>query len=140
MFSAKDIMTEEVSTVRQDAKITDVIRLLVRKRITGVPVVSEDMRLLGVVTEKDILQTLRYDPNIKAKSAADLMTSEIVSFGENDGLMEVFESLVESNFRRVPILSEGKLVGIVSRRDIIKFLSAKAAESKQDKGTDRGHP
>jgi CBS domain-containing protein len=130
MFSAKDIMTEEVSTVRQDAKITDVIRLLVQKRITCVPVVSDDMCLLGVVTEKDILKTLRYDPNIKAKSAADLMTSEIIWFGENDGLMEVFESLVESNFRRVPILSEGKLVGIVSRRDIIRFLSAKAAESK----------
>ncbi len=123
-------MTKEVSTVRQDAKITDVIRLLAQKRITGVPVVSDDMRLLGVVTEKDILRTLRYDQNIKGKSAADLMTSEIISFDENDSLMEVFESLVENDFRRVPILSEGILVGIVSRRDIIEFFSAKAAGSK----------
>jgi len=130
MFHAKDIMTKEVSTVRQDAKITDVIRLLAQKRITGVPVVSDDMRLLGVVTEKDILRTLRYDQNIKGKSAADLMTSEIISFDENDSLMEVFESLVENDFRRVPILSEGILVGIVSRRDIIEFFSAKAAGSK----------
>ena len=130
MFHAKDIMTKEVSTVRQDAKITDVIRLLAQKRITGVPVVSDDMRLLGVVTEKDILRTLRYDQNIKGKSAADLMTSEIISFDENDSLMEVFASLVENDFRRVPILSEGILVGIVSRRDIIEFFSAKAAESK----------
>lgn len=141
MFNAKDIMTKEVSTVRQDAKITSVIRLLVQKRVTGVPVVSEDMHLLGVVTEKDILKTLRYDPDIKGKTAADLMTSDIISFDENDGLMEVFESLVESNFRRVPILSEGKLVGIVSRRDIIKFLSAKAAESKtKDEVRDREDP
>ncbi len=130
MFHAKDIMTKEVSTVRQDAKITDVIRLLAQKRITGVPVVSDDMRLLGVVTEKDILRTLRYDQNIKGKSAADLMTSEIISFDEHDSLMEVFESLVENEFRRVPILSEGILVGIVSRRDIIEFFSAKAAGSK----------
>lgn len=130
MFHAKDIMTKEVSTVRQDAKITDVIRLLAQKRITGVPVVSDDMRLLGVVTEKDILRTLRYDQNIKGKSAADLMTSEIISFDEHDSLMEVFESLVENDFRRVPILSEGILVGIVSRRDIIEFFSAKAAGSK----------
>ena len=130
MFHAKDIMTKEVSTVRQDAKITDVIRLLAQKRITGVPVVSDDMRLLGVVTEKDILRTLRYDQNIKGKSAADLMTSEIISFDENDSLMEVFESLVENDFRRVPILSDGLLVGIVSRRDIIEFFSAKAAGSK----------
>ena len=130
MFYAKDIMTKEVSTVRQDAKITDVIRLLAQKRITGVPVVSDDMRLLGVVTEKDILRTLRYDQNIKGKTAADLMTSEIISFDENDSLMEVFENLVENDFRRVPILSEGILVGIVSRRDIIEFFSAKAAGSK----------
>ena len=130
MFHAKDIMTKEVSTVRQDAKITDVIRLLAQKKITGVPVVSDDMRLLGVVTEKDILRTLRYDQNIKGKSAADLMTSEIISFDENDSLMEVFENLVENEFRRVPILSEGILVGIVSRRDIIEFFSAKAAGSK----------
>ena len=130
MFYAKDIMTKEVSTVRQDAKITDVIRLLAQKRITGVPVVSDDMRLLGVVTEKDILRTLRYDQNIKGKTAADLMTSEIISFDENDSLMEVFENLVENDFRRVPILSEGILVGIVSRRDIIEFFFAKAAGSK----------
>ena len=130
MFYAKDIMTKEVSTVRQDAKITDVIRLLAQKRITGVPVVSDDMRLLGVVTEKDILRTLRYDQNIKGKTAADLMTSKIISFDENDSLMEVFENLVENDFRRVPILSEGILVGIVSRRDIIEFFSAKAAGSK----------
>ena len=92
MFYVKDIMTKELSTVRQDAKITDVIRLLAQKRITGVPVVSDDMRLLGVVTEKDILRTLRYDQNIKSKTAEDLMTSEIISFDENDSLMEVFES------------------------------------------------
>ena len=130
MFYVKDIMTKELSTVRQDAKITDVIRLLAQKRITGVPVVSDDMRLLGVVTEKDILRTLRYDQNIKSKTAEDLMTSEIISFDENDSLMEVFESLVENDFRRVPILSEGILVGIVSRRDIIEFFSAKANRSK----------
>lgn len=129
MFYAKDIMTKELSTVRKDAKITDVIRLLAQKRITGVPVVSDDMHLLGVVTEKDILRTLRYDQNIKGKTAADLMTSEIVSFDENDSLMEVFKNLVENDFRRVPILSEGILVGIVSRRDIIEFFSAKAAGS-----------
>jgi CBS domain-containing protein len=134
MFHAKDIMTKEVSTVRQDAKINDVIRLLAQKRITGVPVVSDDMRLLGMVTEKDILRTLRYEQNIKGKTAADLMTREIISFDENDSLMEVFENLVENDFRRVPILSEGILVGIVSRRDIIEFFSAKAAGSKTKEG------
>jgi CBS domain-containing protein len=79
-----------------------------------------------MVTEKDILKSLWYNSNVKGSSAADLMSGEIISFDENDNLMKVFESLVESNFRRVPILSEGKLAGIISRRDIIEFLSKKA--------------
>jgi CBS domain-containing protein len=126
MLCARDIMTKKVLTVKEDAKFTNVLKLLVENRITGVPVVSDDMRLLGMVTEKDILKSLWYNSNVKGSSAADLMSGEIISFDENDNLMKVFESLVESNFRRVPILSEGKLAGIISRRDIIEFLSKKA--------------
>lgn len=126
MLCARDIMTKKVLTVKEDAKVTNVLKLLVENRITGVPVVSDDMRLLGMVTEKDILKSLWYNSNVKGSSAADLMSGEIISFDENDNLMKVFESLVESNFRRVPILSEGKLAGIISRRDIIEFLSKKA--------------
>ncbi len=127
MLFAKDIMTKRLLTVTEDAKATDVIRLLVEHKITGLPVVSEDMRLLGMVTEKDILKSLWYSPKIKGSSVADLMTTGTVSFDEDDDLMEVFKSLVQSNFRRVPVLSEGKLVGIISRRDIIKFLSKKVS-------------
>jgi len=119
-------MSKRVMTVKENAKIVDVMRLLVEHKITGLPVVSEDMDLLGIVTEKDILTMLLYGKDIKDKLAADLMTTEIVYFAEDEDLMTVFKSLVESNFRRVPILSDGKLVGIVSRRDIINFLSKKA--------------
>lgn len=126
MFRAKNVMSKRVMTVKENAKIVDVMRLLVEHKITGLPVVSEDMDLLGIVTEKDILTMLLYGKDIKDKLAADLMTTEIVYFAEDEDLMTVFKSLVESNFRRVPILSDGKLVGIVSRRDIINFLSKKA--------------
>lgn len=132
MIQAKDIMSKSVMTVNQDAKIVDVIRLLVENKVTGLPVVSEDGRLFGMVTEKDILKLLLYDPDVKGKTAEDVMTSEIVSCKEDEDLMKIFETLVEFNFRRVPVLSEGRLVGIISRRDIIKFLSekAKATEKK----------
>lgn len=127
MFRAKDIMSKKVMTVMEGANIKHVMRLLVEHKVTGLPVVSEDMRLLGIVTEKDILKTLLYGEDVKGKTAANLMTTEIVSFDENEDLMTVFRSLVESNYRRVPILSNGKLVGIISRRDIINFLSEKTA-------------
>jgi CBS domain-containing protein len=72
------------------------------------------------------LMMLLYDKNIKTKTVADLMTKEVISFTEEDDLMEIFKVLVENNFRRVPILSNGKLTGIISRGDIIHFLSEKA--------------
>ena len=131
MVSAKDVMSPDVMTIREGTKTKDIIRLLVEHRITGLPVVSEDNRIIGMVTEKDILRML-YERQANVKSAADLMTSNISSFDENDNLMEVFKALVENNYRRVPVVSEGKLAGIISRADIIRFISKRAVKQAQD--------
>jgi len=128
MCQAKDIMSKELATVKRDAGIRDVIRLLAEHSITGLPVVDDDMYLLGMVTEKDVLKML-YEYHGQSTSAEDLMTSDTICFHEDDDLIEVFESLVENNFRRVPILSEGRLVGIVSRRDMVEFLFRKVPGS-----------
>lgn len=116
-------------TVQEDSNIRHVMKLLSENQVTGLPVVSEDMALLGIVTEKDILEVLLYGKDVKSKTAGDLMTTDIVSFEEDEDLMTIFRTLVEDNFRRVPILSDGKLTGIISRRDIINFLSEKSNES-----------
>ena len=127
MVCAKDVMSTEIITITKDATMQHVIRLLVTRGITGLPVVSDDMEMLGIVTEKDVLKML-YDRNVNIKSAEALMTPNVTSFDENEDLIAVFKGLVENNFRRVPILSQGKLVGIISRTDIIKFLSKSAAK------------
>jgi CBS domain-containing protein len=132
MVKAKDVMSTKVTTVDEYANVMEVIKLLVEHNVTGLPVVDDSGRLLGMVTEKDILILLLYDPDVKSKTVTDLMTTEITHFDEDENLMKIFESLVQSNFRRVPILSEGRLVGIVSRRDIIKFLSTKAKKVQEN--------
>jgi CBS domain-containing protein len=132
MIKAKDVMSTKVTTIDEYAHVMEVIKLLVEHNVTGLPVVDDAGRLLGMVTEKDILMQLLYDPDVKGKTVTDLMTTEIVHFDEDENLMKIFESLVQNNFRRVPILSEGQLVGIVSRRDIIVFLSAKAKKGKKN--------
>jgi CBS domain-containing protein len=132
MIRAKDVMSNRVMTVKPESRVIDVIRVLAEHKVTGAPVVSDEMGLLGMVTEKDILMMLLYDKDIKTKTVADLMTKEVIAFSEDDDLMEIFKTLVESNFRRVPILSNGKLSGIVSRRDIIHFLSERAKAQQQD--------
>jgi CBS domain-containing protein len=134
MIRAKEIMSKKVATVGENANVIDIIRVLARNRITGVPVVSQDQRLLGIVTEKDILEILLWDKDIKEKTAKELMTTEVTSFHEDENLMNIYKCLVESNFRRVPILAEGKLVGIISRTDIINFLSKKAGGGASTEG------
>ena len=129
MIRAKHIMSKKILTVTEGANIRHVMKLLSENRVTGLPVVSEDMSLLGIVTEKDILEVLLYGNDIKSKTARDLMATDIVSFEEDEDLMTIFRTLVEGNFRRVPILSDGKLAGIISRRDIINFLSEKSNDN-----------
>ena len=126
MIHAKSIMSRKILTVTEDTNIRHVMRLLSENQVTGLPVVSEDMSLLGIVTEKDILEELLYGKDVITKTAGDLMTTDIVSFDEDEDLMTIFRTLVEDNFRRVPILSNGKLAGIISRRDIINFLSERS--------------
>jgi len=123
MVTAKEIMSKSVLTVDKDMTPNELIKTLVRERVTGLPVVDDEMCLLGVVTEKDILKML-YNKE-KSKTVQKLMTRDIVTFDQDDDLINIFKCLVNNSFRRVPVMSKGRLVGIISRRDIIKFLSRK---------------
>jgi CBS domain-containing protein len=121
LFNIKEIMTTDVAFVKKDTSIYDVVAMLVEKNITGIPVVNDDMSLAGVITEKDMLRLLRDDPQAPG-IVEDFMSTQVVSFDQNDDLIAVCECLVNSHFRRVPIVSGGKLVGVISRRDIIKYI------------------
>jgi CBS domain-containing protein len=123
MVTAKEIMSKSVLTVDKDMTLNEVIKMLVRERVTGLPVVDDEMCLLGMVTEKDILKML-YNKE-KSKTVQELMTRDVVKFDQEDDLIDIFKCLVNNSFRRVPVMSKGRLVGIISRRDIIKFLSKK---------------
>jgi CBS domain-containing protein len=114
-------MTTDVAFVKKDTPVHDVVAMLVDKNITGIPVVNDDMSLAGVITEKDLLRLLR-DESRRLGIAQDFMSDQVVSFDQNDDLIAVCECLVNSHFRRVPIVSGGKLVGVISRRDIIKYI------------------
>lgn len=114
-------MTTDVAFVKKDTPVYDVVAMLVEQNITGIPVVNEDMSLAGVITEKDILRLL-CDKQEEYGCAEDYMSTQVFSFDLNEDVIAVCECLVNSHFRRVPIVSEGKMVGIISRRDIIKYI------------------
>jgi len=92
--------------------------ILATRNITGLPVVDDCMNLVGIISEKDMLKLL-YDPNVKAGKTEEFMTEEVVSFNHDDSLYDVCDCLMNNNFRRVPILDQSKVVGIISRADVI---------------------
>ena len=129
MFKAKDIMTAEVISVKRDADIYEAIRTLVEHNITGLPVVNDDETLAGVITEKDVLKLL-YNIEDKPGKVEDFMTKTAVCFNEDESLIEITECFLKNNFRWVPILSGNKLVGVVSRKDIISYILKLRHEDK----------
>ena len=114
-------MTANVTTVRTHTPIYDAVEMLLDSDVTGLPVVNDDMTLAGVITEKDVLSLLSHTEYDSA-TVEQFMTRDVTSFDEDAGLIAICECLIESDFRRVPITSQGKLAGIISRRDIIKYI------------------
>lgn len=130
MLETKAIMTTDVLTVKKQTPISRAMEILLENDVTGLPVVNDDMSLIGIITEKDILKSLpdletMILPNDSQHNSArveDFMVKEVVSFDQEEDLIAICECLIKNNFRRVPILAKGKLVGIISRRDIIKYI------------------
>ena len=101
--------------------------MMALNNITGLPVVDDEGVLVGIVTEKDILVLLcnRLEDTGMDRAVGkvgEFMTRHVVCFQPEDSLSDIAECLSTNNFRRVPILDNGKLVGIISRRDVIRYI------------------
>ena len=121
MLKAKDIMTENVLTVNRNAPIYEAIQMLVAHEITGLPVVDDDGSMVGIISEKDMLKEL-YDVEDKNGCVEDFMTRVVTTFDYEVSVREVCDCFIRSPFRRVPILDNGRVVGIISRADIIDYI------------------
>lgn len=130
MPSISSVMTNEVVTVNRDTSIIEAIDCLARLNITGLPVVNKKGEIEGIVSEKDLLEltynlsNMSYDSKSVPKTVGEVMTTEVKVFDINDSLADVCQCLMNDNFRRVPIVSDGKMVGIISRKDLIAFNTA----------------
>ncbi len=130
MAKAKDIMSECVVSVTKETPMYEVAQLLSLNNISGIPVVDDEMAVQGIITEKDVLDlyhVMKYTENRTVNSS---MSHEVTSFDVEDDLDDICICLRDNVFRRVPITEDGKLVGIISRRDLI--LHVIAARKKND--------
>jgi CBS domain-containing protein len=114
---AKDIMTTRVVTVKPSTPIPEAARLLVRRKISGVPVVDEKdkTKVVGILTEADLLAA-----PAGAKTVAEVMRKRVISIAPDTSVDDIAATLVKRKIKRVPVLDGGKLVGIVSRIDVLR--------------------
>ena len=146
-MQAKDIMTTRVVTVPPDEPISRIAATLVERNISAVPVVDADGTLHGIVSEGDLLHRAEIgtdrpagswwlkmfrDPGKLAeeytkthgKCARDVMTASVIAVDEDTALSEIAETLERNHVKRVPVLRDGKVVGIVSRANIVREIAS----------------
>ena len=115
-MKVEEVMTTKLITVKEDQTRQQAARLLAQYRISGLPAVNDDNMLVGVVTEYDIIGK-------EGKTVRDIMTRGVISVGADTDLEEVNHILVNEHIRRVLVVDQGKLIGIVSRADLVRMIA-----------------
>ncbi len=148
MLLARDIMTREVVTIHHSASVRELAKLLAEKGITGVPVVDEDKRLLGMISMRDLIveevrglsENLDYQDIYELFSSAlnveetervsvkqlwveELMTRKVYTALETTPVREICKIMQVRNVHRIPILRDDKLVGLVTAMDIVRMVA-----------------
>lgn len=156
-MKAQDIMTKTVVTVRPDTPVHEIAALMVEKHISGIPVVSDNGNVIGLVSQTDLMHRAEVGTERKRKwwfrafadsntlardfvkahghKAQDIMARHVVSVRADAELRDVADILDKHKIKRVPVVQDGKLVGIVTRGDLVRALSL-AQLAKADRKVD----
>jgi CBS domain-containing protein len=117
-------MSTDLITLKEGTSAKDALRLMLEKKISGIPIVKDDFSLAGIITEKDLLQLAFYDTIDDAK-ISDFMSTDVTTMGKDTDLLEICEFFMHSNYKRIPIVADNKLIGIISRKDMLKHILKK---------------
>jgi CBS domain-containing protein len=157
-MKAHEVMARKVVTAHPGMSIAQIADLLISNRISAVPVVTGDNDVIGIITESDLLHRaetgtehkrkwwleLFLDPDTQAREfikshagkATDVMSRVVISASEDADLGEVARILDTHGIRRVPVVRAGKLVGIISRSDLVRALALTAIKPSREKSDD----
>lgn len=121
MLTAESIMTEDLVTIRPEASIREAIELLIGKAISGLPVIDQQGHLVGVITEFAMLAMV-YDHEVRNQTVGQHMTREVITVNVDDPISRIADLCIVHRVRRLPVMRDGKLVGLIARRDVLKAL------------------
>lgn len=119
-LTAKDIMTRPVLSARKNASARDIALQLLSGLFSGMPVTDENGKVIGMVTEFDLLGNICEGKELSKLTAEDIMSENPVTADVNTPVREILNIMLDKNIIRLPITEEGRLVGIVARCDILR--------------------
>jgi len=119
MLTAKDLMNADVIAVSPETTVTQAIDMLIEYGVSGLPVIDSAKKILGIITEFALLSIV-YDPNVATDPVSQHMTKEVISVTVDQRANKVADAFILHRIRRVLVEKDGKLVGLISRRDLLK--------------------
>jgi CBS domain-containing protein len=127
-LKVRDFMMSDVVTVTPDTEITRVVRILIEKDISGLVVVEPGSKVVGIVTERDCIATMTPSGYFDQLGGpiSDFMSAPVATVDPDDNLVDVAVRLTESKYRRFPVVEDGRLIGIIARRDVLRALGNSA--------------
>ncbi len=152
MHKAKDFMTEDVITIKPEATVEELARLLMKHTISGVPVVDDEKNLVGIVTENDlisqnkrlhiptvirlfdafiVLGSGRINEEIKKMAGStvdEICTKKVVSITEETSLEEIATIMSEKNIHLLPVVRDKVVIGIVGKADVVNVMTYETPE------------
>jgi CBS domain-containing protein len=115
-MNAKDIMTRDIITVSPTMKIKDLAMTLIKNQVSGAPVAARDGKIIGIVSEADIVAK-------KGKDVKAIMSKKVISIGEDTAVEDIAQLMTTHSIKRLPVMNGAKIVGIVSRADIVSAIA-----------------
>lgn len=123
-------MNPRVITIGPNETVGGAIQILLDRRISGLPVVNDNGDLIGVITEFALLAAA-YDGKVRNDPVGKHMTKQVLSVDENASLQSIADTFIIHRVRRVPVLSNNRLIGQISRRDLLRAVEAEGRMNQE---------
>jgi predicted transcriptional regulator len=121
-LKALDVMVRPVISAKRNASARDIALQLLNGLYSGMPVTDDQGKVVGVVTELDLLKAVSKGKELVKITAEDVMSKEVVTVDASTAVTDIIKIMTEKNVIRVPVTQDSKLVGVVARCDILKTL------------------